>query len=118
MRALKVLTKVFTIIGIVADIGLFLYSFIFLIISGGGVGGGFNLAFLILAIVFGAFSIVGIIVGSKIISSLNIDDKKTYLGFLGLVFLSFLGGLFYLLWERENHFPHLLQFLDSRGHPL
>ena len=99
MKVMRILAKVFAIVGLVVDIGLFLYGLIAFIAACVAAGSFAGAALFILAIVYLLISIVGIIVGIKIISSLDSNDKQTYLGILGIIFLSLLGGIFYLIWN-------------------
>lgn len=101
MKTMKVLAKVFAIVGLVADIALFLYALIAFIVAN-ATEGEVKAAFLTLAIIYGLFSAIGIFVGIKILSSLSNDDKAIYLGVLGIIFLSLVGGIFYLIWTPYN----------------
>lgn len=98
MKVMRILAKVFAIAGIVLNIGMFLYGLIALIAACVAAGSFAGTAYLIIAIVYLVISIVGIIVGTKIVSSLDCGEKSAALGVLGIFFLSLLGGIFYLIW--------------------
>ena len=99
MKTLKILARVFAIVGLVIDIGMFLYGLIAFIAACVAAGSFAGAALLVLAIIYLALSIVGVIVGISILSSLNYNEKSVALGVLGIIFLSVLGGIFYLMWN-------------------
>ena len=102
MKTMKILAKVFAIVGLVADIGAFLYSLIAFILACQAAGTFTGAELLTTAIIYLVVLGFGIYVGIRIISSLNREDKETHLGVLGIIFLSLLGGIFYLIWEPEK----------------